>query len=70
MTVQPIYCQEKPGGHRELWAYRQGTRAEIEQSAQNLLESLHESGFKRARVWIGKTPIKKRKAQPEGTATE
>ncbi len=59
MTVQPIYYQEKPGGHRELWAHHQGTRIEIEESARYLLEELHGEGFKRARVWIGKTPVKR-----------
>lgn len=61
MTVQPIYFQEKPGRPKELWAYRQGTQAEIETSARNLLEEMHEEGFARARVWVGKILVKKRR---------
>ena len=70
MTVLPIYVQEKPGARRELWAYRQGTRAEIETSAQNLLEEMHKDGFPRARVWVGGTLIKKRRAAAESEEEE
>ena len=65
MTILPIYYQEKPRAPRELWAYRQGKLSEIETSARNLLEELHEEGFARARVWVGKLLVKKQKAQPE-----
>lgn len=59
MTVLPIYVQDRPGAPRELWAYRQGTRAEIEKCAQDFLESMIENGDTKARVWIGKTLVKR-----------
>ncbi len=65
MTVLPIYVQEKPGAPKELWAYRQGTRAEIETSARNLLEEMHEEEFLRARVWVGNVLVKKKKVVAE-----
>lgn len=68
MTVLPIYVQDKPGAPKELWAYRQGTRAEIETCAQDLLKEMHEDGFPRARVWIGTVLVKKHKTQQEEEA--
>lgn len=59
MTIQLIYYQEKPGEPRELWANYQGMKAEAENSARGLLDELHEEGLTRARVWVGKTLIKR-----------
>jgi hypothetical protein len=47
-----IELRERPGVPWQLWANRQGTRAEIEQSARWRLEEMREAGYRRAHVRI------------------
>jgi len=64
----PIDYKESPQSPREHWATRQGTRAEIRQSAYWLLEEFWERGFTKASVYIhGRRVVHPNKKAPSST---
>ena len=52
VRMSMITYRERPKETPILWAWREGTKDEIRESAEELLRGLREEGFKRAAVYV------------------
>ena len=52
MTTALITYRERPGWPESVWGWKQGTRAEIRESAERLLADLRAEGLKRPAVFV------------------